>query len=140
MLAQSPLARSALDLSARVLLTCAFWWSGVVKLTHFDAAVDETSALGVPWPALAAAATIVVQLVGSALVIADRGAWLGAGALAGFTLIATLLAHPFWSAAGGAAGRNLMTFLEHLGLIGGFLLVMRHAGRSSPDRAMDRAR
>ncbi len=62
-------------------------------------------------------AVILAQLAGSALFLTRRFCWVGAGILAGFTLAATFLAHPFW-----AGGRQTATFFEHLGLVGGFAL------------------
>jgi len=63
-----------------------------------------------------------VQIGGSVLVIAGRAVWLGAGALAVFTLLATIIAHAFWSAPAADRALVLNTFLEHIGLIGGFVL------------------
>jgi uncharacterized membrane protein YphA (DoxX/SURF4 family) len=42
--------------------------------------------------------------------------------LAGFTLVATIVGHAFWEKSGVPQARDLMTFLEHMGLIGGLLL------------------
>lgn len=116
-------------LIARVLLTAAFWTSGFAKLADFPGATAEMAGLGLPAPAAVAALVIFVQLVGSALVILDRWTWLGAGALAVFTLLATLLAHAFWNAAPADWGRQFATFMEHIGLIGGFLLAAILASR-----------
>ena len=107
---------------ARVLLTAAFWTSGVAKLLDFPGAVAEVAGLGLPAPALVAALTILVQLGGSALVVLDRWAWLGAGALAAFTVAATVLAHAFWNAPADQWAHQFATFTEHMGLVGGFLL------------------
>jgi uncharacterized membrane protein YphA (DoxX/SURF4 family) len=50
--------------------------------------------------------------------------WLGALTLAGFTLVSTLIALRFWEQpAGKARHADANAFFEHLGLIGGFLLV-----------------
>jgi uncharacterized membrane protein YphA (DoxX/SURF4 family) len=74
---------------------------------------------------LFAAATIIVQLGGSALILFARGraAVLGATALAAFTLAATLVGHAFWRETGMERFHDLNAFLEHFGLIGGFALV-----------------
>lgn len=116
------LAAPATALAARLLLTSPYWISGIFKAADFSGAVAETAALGVPLPALAALMTVAVQLLGSAAVVANRAAWLGAGALGVFTLVATLIAHRFWAAAPEAAPRELATFTEHVGLIGGLML------------------
>jgi uncharacterized membrane protein YphA (DoxX/SURF4 family) len=40
-----------------------------------------------------------------------------------FTALATLIAHPYWTVADPAERFHAMnTFLEHIGLIGGFML------------------
>lgn len=108
---------------ARVLLTLPYWWSGLDKLSHFHTAVVESAGLHLPHPELIAGATIAVQLIGSLLVIADRYLWLGAGALAVFTLIATLAAHAFWTLSGAARFAEMNIFLEHIALIAAFALV-----------------
>lgn len=110
---------------ARLLLVSAFLISGVAKLLDFNGAVAEVRGLtGIEPAAIFAALVIATQLGGSALVIAGgRYAWIGAGLLAGFTIIATLLAHAFWTKTGVAQMRDLTTFFEHLGLVGGLLLV-----------------
>jgi uncharacterized membrane protein YoaK (UPF0700 family)/uncharacterized membrane protein YphA (DoxX/SURF4 family) len=100
---------------ARILLTLPFWGSGVEKLTDLHGAVAEAAALNLQPAGLVVAATIAVQLVGSALVILNRWTWLGAGALGVFTAFATLIAHPFWTVSDQVErfhARN--TFLEHI--------------------------
>ena len=68
--------------------------------------------------------TIVVELVGSALVMTRRWVWLGAGILGVFTGFAALIANAFWTMPQGH-DRFMATnaFFEHMGLIGGFLAV-----------------
>jgi transmembrane protein len=106
---------------ARVALTLPYWWSGIDKLVHPQAALAETAALGVPAPALAYAATLIVQLGGSLAIICNRYAWLGAGALAVFTAIVTMLAHAFWNLHGPVRFAEMNVFLEHIALIAGFV-------------------
>ncbi len=114
----------ALALLARVGLTCAYWWGGLAKLGDFAAARAEMAHFfGDANPGLLAAATIAVELAGSALVICNRLPWLGAGALAVFTAMATLVAHDFWNASDPSVHfREFNSFLEHIGLIGGLVL------------------
>ncbi len=110
---------------ARAGLCLAYAYSGVAKLFDFHGAMAEQAHFGLSPPALFAALTIAVQLGGSALILFVRGrfAALGAVALAGFTLAATFVGHPFWGETSMARFADLNAFLEHFGLIGGFLLV-----------------
>ncbi|WP_369058254.1 DoxX family protein [Caulobacter sp. 73W] len=113
----------AASLAGRILLTLPFWWSGLTKLANLDAAFGEAAHFGLQPAWLTVAATILVQVGGSALIIAGRLSWLGAGALGVFTAIATLIAHPFWTVADPMARfHETNTFLEHVGLIGAFVL------------------
>jgi len=110
---------------ARFGLCLAFLYSGVSKLLDFPAALAEQAHFGLNPPALFALATIVVQLGGSLLVLFGRG-WqraLGALALAGFTIAATVIGHAFWTMSGDERFHNLNSFLEHAGLVGGFVII-----------------
>lgn len=107
---------------ARVGLASAYVVGGLRKLFDFAGAVAEQAHFGIEPPALFAVLTIVVQLAGSALVITGRWLWLGAGALAVFTALATLIAHPFWSMTGHERFLATNAFFEHLGLIAAFVI------------------
>jgi uncharacterized membrane protein YphA (DoxX/SURF4 family) len=107
-----------------ILLTCPFWLSGIAKLADLRGAREEARQLGLRPEWLVVAATVLVQVGGSALVISGAMAWLGAGALAVFTATATLIAHRFWRLADAAArlpARNI--FMTNVGLIGGLIVI-----------------
>jgi transmembrane protein len=107
-----------------VLLTFIFWGSGISKLIDFTTAKGEMAHFGLNPPAVFAIATIVVQLGGAILVIiGGRFAWLGAGALAVFTLLTIPIAHRFWEMTGEAAFLEKMFVFEHLTVVGGLILV-----------------
>ena len=113
----------ALSILARVLLTLPYWWSGLSKITDLSGALGEAAHFGLKPAWLVVAATVLVQLGGSAAVIFGRASWLGAGALGVFTALATLIAHPYWTVADPVERFHaLNAFLEHIGLIGGFML------------------
>jgi transmembrane protein len=80
-------------IAARVVLYLPFWWSGLTKLGDFSGGMAEMAGLGLSPAWFFNALTIVVQLGGSLLVIANVLTWLGAGTLGVFTLLATVLAH-----------------------------------------------
>ena len=70
-----------------------------------------------------AVASIVVELAGSALVIAGRWVWLGAGGLGVLTAVAMLAANDFLTMTGQQRFAATNSFFEHLGLIAGLMLV-----------------
>jgi transmembrane protein len=121
-----------LDYVVRLALASPFLISAVVKLLDFTGAMNEVAGLGLKPAGPFAAAVIVTQLGGSLLFLTPRYCWLGAGILAGFTALATLLAHPFWAFEGSDRGRQTATFFEHVALVGGLAMAALFVnGRSS---------
>ena len=104
-------------------LCAAYLQGGLTKLFDFNAAVAETQSFGLPFAAAATAATIITELAGSALILTGIYRWLGALWLAAFTLFATFAANRFWEMQPPQRFIVENSFFEHLGLIGGFLLV-----------------
>jgi uncharacterized membrane protein YphA (DoxX/SURF4 family) len=109
---------------ARLALVSAYLLGGVVKATNWPAAVAEQAHFGMSPPAFWAVLTIGVELVGPILILTGRFVWLGAGMLGVFTLLAAFTANAFWTMPAGQE-RFMATnaFFEHVGLIGGFVLV-----------------
>jgi transmembrane protein len=110
-------------LLARVLLTLPFWLAGINKALNFAGTTASFEQMGFSPPVLVVVATIAVELIGSALVIANRFAWLGAGALGVFTALTVVLVHDFWTMAPGPERMTQFNIaLGHVGLIGGLIL------------------
>jgi uncharacterized membrane protein YphA (DoxX/SURF4 family) len=120
----STLLRSAaFGVAARAILTLPYWWSGIAKLADLNGALAEAAHFGLKPAWLVVAATVLVQLGGSTLLILGRVGWLAAGAIGVFTALATLIAHPYWTVADPMERFHAMnTFLEHVGLVGGLML------------------
>lgn len=119
-----PSARRALVFLGLLGLCAAYIQGGLNKLLDYPGAVAEAAHFGLPLPGVTAAATIALELVASAMILTGRFRWLGALALAGFTLAATFIANRYWALPPGQ--ERFMTanaFYEHLGLAGAFLLV-----------------
>jgi XapX domain-containing protein len=134
---------SAIRLIALLGLCAAYLQGGLVKLVDFAGAVSEAQHFGLPFAPAIAAATIVTELVGSALILSGVYRWLGALWLGGFTLIATFVANRYWELPQPARFMGENAFFEHLGLVGGFLLVAwydlrQHYSKAAGERS-DRA-
>lgn len=108
---------------ARLALVGAYLLGGIVKASDWTAAVAEQAHFGMHPPALWAALTIAIEIIGPLLILSGRFVWLGAGMLGVFTLFAAITANAFWAMPAGQV-RFMATnaFFEHLGLIGGFIL------------------
>jgi putative oxidoreductase len=116
------------SLVARFCLSFVFLWSGVTKLRNRAAGTAEVAALGLPAPALFLTLTIICQIGGGLMVLLGFWARLGALALLGFTIISTLLAHAARGLSGVERQHQLTTSLEHLAIVGGFLLIIIYGG------------
>ena len=122
-------------LLARLALVSAYLLGGAVKALDFPGAVAEQAHFGLHPPAVWAVLTIAVETLGALLVMTRRWLWLGAGMLGVFTGLAAITANAFWAMPDGHE-RFMATnaFFEHLGLIGGFVLVAMAARREQrPD-------
>ena len=121
----SSLLTSPVSQRLALLALCAAYIQGpVTKIFDFDGAIAEMNHFGLsPAPAFAIA-VIVFELVASAMVISGFLRWTAALSLAGFTLLATLVALRFWELPSGM-DRMMATnaFFEHLGLAAAFIIV-----------------
>ena len=121
----SPLFGSrAIRFIAYLGLCAAYLQGGLNKLTDFSAAIGEMNHFGLAPAGLMAVLVIALELGASIMILTGWMRWLGALALAAFTLLATGIALRFWELPAGPNRFNAANgFFEHLGLVGGFLLV-----------------
>ena len=110
-----------------------FWTSGIAKATHFSATLGEMAHFNLQPAWLFATGTIALQLGGSLLVVlGGRYAWLGASALALFTLATIPLAHPFWTLPPEAAFGERLIAEEHISVVGGLIVAALLAREHGP--------
>lgn len=108
-----------------LLALCAAYIQGpLTKIFDFTGAMAEMDHFGLHPTAFFAIVVIVFELSTSAMVVFGILRWAGALALAGFTLLATLIALRFWELPPGM-DRMMATnaFFEHIGLAGAFVFV-----------------
>ena len=113
-----------IDLACRFILSIIFLSTGITGLispTGFAAGLGQ---MGVPLPAVSAAGTIALTILGSLVLIFDinRLGWLAAFALAVFTAGTIPLGHAFWRFDEPQRSEELRIAIEHVSLIGGLLL------------------
>lgn len=104
-------------------ICAAYIQGGLVKALDFSAAIAEMTHFGLQPAALFAGLVVVLELGASALILTGFYRWLGALALAGFTLAATLMANRFWEMSPPERFTGMNGFFEHIGLAGALLLV-----------------
>ena len=111
---------------ALLALCAAYLQGGFDKAANFVGAVAEMQHFGLAPAVPLAVLTIVVEIGASLLILCGIYRWAGALVLAAFTLFATFVADRFWEM---VPSQRLMTansFFEHIGLIGGLILVAWH--------------
>ncbi|MDW3689336.1 DoxX family protein, partial [Cupriavidus sp. CV2] len=106
---------------ALLALCAAYLQGGLVKAMDFASAIAEMQHFGLAPAAPLAAAVIVLELGASLMILCGWYRWLGALALAAFTLMATFLANRFWAAPPAEQFMLANAFFEHIGLVGGFV-------------------
>jgi uncharacterized membrane protein YphA (DoxX/SURF4 family) len=122
----SRLATPTVRWSALLGLCAAYLQGGIVKLTDINGAVAEMGHFGL-LPAMPfAIAVIALELVASVAILTGYCRWLGALALGAFTVGATFMANRYWELGPPERFPTENAFYEHLGLVGGFLLVAWH--------------
>lgn len=119
---------------ALLALCAAYLQGGLDKAFDFAGAIAETQHFGLPFAAPLTALTIVVEIGASLLILSGIYRWAGALVLAGFTLFATLVANRFWEMVPPERFMAANAFFEHIGLIGGFVLVAWHDLKQRPER------
>jgi len=130
----NPFMNNALHLIGRILLALLFLPAGLAKLSGFEGTVSYIASAGLPVPAVAAAAALALEILGSLGLIVGFQTRIVAAVLAVFTLVASIFFHAFWSAAPDQAFVQQLLFFKNIGVIGGLLvLVSSGAGAWSLD-------
>jgi len=124
-------------LLGRVLMAAIFLNGGFHKLTGLEGFAGYLAGHGVPvgaYPIAVLAAC--VEFFGALCVLVGLGTRYAAVLMAGFTLVAALIAHRFWEIYDPAMYVNQMNhFMKNVTIVGGFLLLYAAGpGRLSVDR------
>jgi putative oxidoreductase len=110
-------------LLGRILIALLFIPAGVSKISGFSGTVGYIASKGLPLPQVAAAGTIVVEVVVAlALLIGFKARW-AALILAVFTLLAAFLFHNFWAMPADQQMMQSINFFKNLAIVGGLLFV-----------------
>ncbi|MBK1889981.1 DoxX family protein [Undibacterium sp. 14-3-2] len=129
--------KKPLALAGRLLLASLFLPAGIGKLTGFAGTVAYISSAGLPMPALAAAAALIVEIGGGAALIAGAGTRIAALVLALFTLVASFVFHAYWAVQADQQYVTQLLFFKNIAVAGGLLtLAAWGAGAWSIDTRM----
>ena len=81
---------------------------------------------GLPLPTAGAAIAILVEVLGGLALIAGFGTRVAALALAGFTLVATVIFHNFWGMPADQVMVQQLMFFKNIAVVGGLLVLAAH--------------
>ena len=118
--------QNPLNLVGRLLLALLFLPAGFSKIGGFAGTVGYIATKGLPFPTLAAAIAIVVEVGGALALIVGFGTRWAALALAGFTLVATFFFHNFWGVPADQAMVQQLMFFKNIAVVGGLLILAAH--------------
>lgn len=115
--------QNPLNLAARLAMVALFLPAGIGKLTGFAGTVGYISSVGLPFPTLAAAAAVIVEIVGSLALLAGFGTRIAALVLAAFTLLASFFFHNYWGVPADQAFMQQLLFFKNIAVVGGLLAI-----------------
>lgn len=110
-------------LLGRILIALLFIPAGINKITGFDGTVGYIASKGLPLPQVAAAGTIVVEVVvGLALLVGFKARY-AALILAAFTIAASVIFHNFWALPEAQKMMQQLMFTKNFAIVGGLLFI-----------------
>jgi putative oxidoreductase len=129
-------ANGSVLLAGRVLMALLFAYFGYMKLMNFGGTVGYFTKWEFPMPQAAAAVAVIFELAGGLLLIVGwKTRWV-AWALVLYTVIATAVAHRFWTYEAAQAFNQTSHFFKNVSIVGGLLYIATLGpGRLSVDKA-----
>jgi len=115
--------QNPLSLIGRALLALLFIPAGFSKIGGFAGTAGYIASKGVPFPELAAAAAIGIELgLGLLLLIGWQTRWAALG-IALFTVVITFIFHNFWAVPAEQVMAQQQSFFKNIAVVGGLLTV-----------------
>ena len=115
--------QNPLSLIGRILIALLFVPAGFGKIAGFAGTVGYIASKGVPFPELAAAAAVGVELgLGLLLLVGFQTRWAALG-IALFTVVITFIFHNFWDAPAAQMVQQQQAFFKNIAAIGGLLTI-----------------
>ena len=115
--------QNPLSFIGRILIALLFVPSGFAKIAGFAGTAGYIASKGVPFPELAAATAVGVELgLGLLLLIGFQTRWVALG-IALFTLVITFIFHNFWDAPAAQMVQQQQAFFKNIAVVGGLLTI-----------------
>jgi putative oxidoreductase len=128
-------ATPLLLLIARLALVALYFIFGLPKLTNFSGTVQYMTMLSAPLPVLAAAISVLAEVLGAVLIAIGFFTRPIALILALYTIGTALIGHTYWRMTGDMVEPNMINFWKNISIAAAFiLLIITGPGRYSLDR------
>ena len=115
--------QNPLSLIGRILIALLFVPAGFGKIAGFAGTVGYIASKGVPFPELAAAAAVGVELgLGLLLLVGFQTRWAALG-IAFFTVVITFIFHNFWDVPAAQMVQQQQAFFKNIAVVGGSLTI-----------------
>jgi putative oxidoreductase len=115
--------QNALNLLGRIAIAALFLPAGLNKLMGVDGTAGYFTSLGLPAVALLVWIVIAIEVLGGiALIVGYKTRFVAAG-LAVFTILASIVGHPFWAAPVDAVFIAQLLFFKNIAVMGGLLVL-----------------
>ena len=115
--------QNPLSLIGRTLLALLFIPAGFSKIGGFAGTAGYIASKGVPFPELAAAAAVGIELgLGLLLLVGWQTRWAALG-IALFTVVITFIFHNFWAMPAEQVMAQQQSFFKNIAVVGGLLMV-----------------
>ncbi len=109
-------------LAGRLLLGGFFLYFGLTKFAGLAGTAGYIASVGLPMPMAGAVFAAALETVGGLALLLGFQARLAALALAGFTVVASVIFHAFWAVPAEQAFVQQLMFTKNLALTGGLLM------------------
>lgn len=115
--------KAPVALIGRILLALMFIPAGFGKLTNIAGTAGYIASGGLPAPEVLAVLVGLFELLsGIAIVVGYKTRWVGL-AVAGFTLLASVVFHAFWAVPAEQQMVTQLLFMKNISVAGGLLLL-----------------
>ena len=115
--------QNPLSLIGRILIALLFVPAGFAKIAGFAGTVGYIASKGVPFPVLATAAAVGVELgLGLLLLVGFQTRWAALG-IAFFTVVITFIFHNFWDVPTAQMMQQQQAFFKNIAVVGGLLTI-----------------
>lgn len=108
---------------ARVVMGLFYWVMAAGLLKDFKHVTDLMASKGVPAQAPLLVVTILVWIVGGAMLVLGRGVVLASLVLFVLTLLVTPVIHNFWAAPPERAANEIQHFFKNVAILAGLLAI-----------------